>query len=228
MENLFALRRVKMHVRLMISVMVMVAISSFVSTKADAAVIYADTIIDYYDSGAGPYTWPYGGYWYGPGMGGSFPIPVTLANLLDGSPSTFVSLPQGSYVTLGFSNGFLFDGPGLDLFISELGGNDELAAIWISSDWGASFTYLGQATTDTVTGYDFASIGYSGTVNAVRVVGLDNFGPSPGFDLAFVRGFEGSSVMTTPVPEPATNALLLAGLCLIGIVARRRNNLNRR
>jgi hypothetical protein len=53
-------------------------------------------------------------------------------------------------LTLGFSGGFVFDGPGLDLFVSEVGANDELADVFISSDFGLTFTFLGQATTATV------------------------------------------------------------------------------
>jgi hypothetical protein len=215
MENLSALRSVKMHARLMISIMALVVFSGFISNKANADVIYADTVIDYYYSGAGPssWSWPYA-------AGTSVP----LTNLVDGRDDTFVSLPTGTYVTLGFSNGFLIDAPGLDLFISEIGVANERAEIWISSDWGANLTYLGRATTATVSGFDFASIGYTDIVNAVRVVGLDNFGSSPGFDLVFVRGFEGSSVVTTSVPEPATGVLLLTGLGLLGIVRHRRRN----
>lgn len=180
--------------------------------QARAAIIIADTVIDFFDSGAGPLVGPYGGT-----FPGTFPVPVPLSYATDGDPTTFVSLPKGSYITLGFSSGFIFDGPGLDLFVSEVGGADELADVFISSDFGLNFTFLGQATTATVSGFDFSDIGYTDTVNAVKIVGLDNFGGSPGFDLAFVQGLEGS-VVINPVPEPTS--LLLLSLGLFGVVGK--------
>lgn len=194
-----------------------VLIAGFLSAgfvpQTKAAIIIADTVIDFFDSGAGPMPGPYGGT-----FPGDFPVPVPLSFATDGDATTFVSLPRGSYITVGFSTGFVFDGPGLDLFVSELGGNDETASVFISSDFGLTFTLLGTATTDTVSGFDFASIGYTGNVNAVRIVGLDNFGASPGFDLAFVQGLEGSVVV---VPEPATLALVSLAL-LAGVAGTRR------
>jgi hypothetical protein len=180
--------------------------------QATGAIIIADTVIAYFDSGAGPMPGPYGGT-----FPGAFPVPVPLSHATDGNSTTFVSLPQNSFLTLGFSGGFVFDGPGLDLFVSEVGANDELADVFISSDFGLTFTLLGQATTATVSGFDLGAIGYTDNVNAVKIVGLDNFGGSPGFDVAFVQGLEGSVVL---VPEPGI--LALVSLALLGMVATAR------
>ena len=161
--------------------------------QATASTILADTVIDFYNSGAGSMSGVYGGT-----FPGSFPVPVPVSYATDGNATTFVSLPTGSYITLGFSTGFVFDGAGLDLFVSELGGATETASVYISSDFGSTFTFLGTATTATVSGFDFASIGYTGYVNAVKILGLDAYGASPGFDLAYVEGLEGSVVSSVP------------------------------
>ena len=201
--------------KLTLSLLSVLAITA-ISAQVQASIIFADTVIDYHDSGAGPLVGPYGGIY----PGGTFPVPVPLSYATDGDSTTFVSLPIGSYLTLGFSTGYVFDGPGLDIFVSEVGANDETANIFVSSDYGLNFTFLGIATTATVSGFDLASIGYTSHVNAIKVVGLDNFGASPGFDLAFVQGLEGSSVVT--VPEPATLALLSLGLAGISIMRHRK------
>jgi len=189
-------------------------VSLVVVPEAKSAIIIADTVIDYFDSGAGPMAGPYGGT-----FPGAFPVPVPLSHATDGNATTFVSLPQNSFITLGFSGGFVFDGPGLDLFVSEVGNNDETANIFVSSDFGVTFTLLGVATTDTVSGFDLGAIGFTENVNAVKIVGLDNFGASPGFDVAFVQGLEGSVVV---VPEPATLVLVGLALFALGGAARRR------
>jgi hypothetical protein len=203
-----------MNLRSILGVLVSSILSFAIVPQATGAIIIADTVIDYFDSGAGPMAGPYGGTF--PGL---FPVAVPLSHATDGDSTTFVSLPQNSSLTLGFSGGFVFDGPGLDLFVSEVGANDELADIFISSDFGLTFTLLGQATTATVSGFDFGSIGYTDNVNAVKIVGLDNFGGSPGFDVAFVQGLEGSVVV---VPEPTTLALLGLAILAMGGTARLR------
>jgi hypothetical protein len=174
--------------------LVAVGILSLVSApQSNASTIFANTVLDYYNSGAGTMVTPYGGT-----FPGSFPVSVPLSYATDGDATTFVSLPTGSYITLGFSSGFVFDGTGLDIFVSEVGGSDETANVYVSSDFGSTFTYLGMATTSTISGFDLASIGYTGYVNAVKIVGLDNYGGSPGFDLAYVQGLEGSVVPSVP------------------------------
>ena len=186
------------------------------STVASAATIYADSVISYFDSGAGPVAGPYGGTW-SPSV---YPVSVPLSYAVDGDANTFVSLPTGSYMVVGFSSGVVYDGAGNDIFISEPGQGYEDANIFVSDDWGASFTFLGVAHGNTLTELDLADIGYAGFVNAVAVVGLDNGGGSPGFDLAFVQGLEGSVI--PEVPLPAAFPLMAFGAGLLGFGARRR------
>ena len=189
---------------------------------ASAATMIADTIIDFYDSGLGPAgsTPP---YWAGPADNKAWST-APFSYVTDGNPNTYISLPTGSYITLGFSEGVCVDGDGYDLFFAEVGANRENAEVWISSDWGETFTYLGIAYGGVVTRLDLATIGYSDAVNAVKVIGLDNLGASPGFDLAYVQGLEGSVIINpdipSAVPEPSTWVLLVTGLLFAGIVRR--------
>lgn len=189
------------------------ALALAAAPQSFATTIFADTVLDFFDSGAGPMAGPYGGTYPG-----SYPVPVPLTYATDGDPTTFVSLPSGSYITLGFSTGFVFDGAGLDLFVSEVGGADEHATVYVSSDFGSTFTFLGFATTATVSGFDLGSIGYTGFVNAVKIEGVDTLGASPGFDLAYVEGLEGSVV--PKVPDAGTTGTLL-GLALVGMAGLR-------
>ncbi len=199
------------------------ALSLGATHSSSAAIIFADTVLGYQNSGVNP-AFPLATDVYGGILTGSYPVPVPLTYATDGNPSTFVSLPTGSFITLGFSGGFVFDGPGLDIFVSEVGGANETASIFVSSDFGATFTLLGTATTSTVSGFDLASISYVGQVNAVKIVGLDNFGGSPGFDLAFVQGLEGSVVVTAPDSLSTLGMLstLLAGFVVSRSARRRR------
>ena len=195
----------------------LVGLALFATTgPAQGATIFADTIIEYFDSGAGPLAGPYGGT----EVPANYPVAVSLTNAIDGDSNTFVSLPTGSFLTLGFSTGFIFDAVGQnDIFISEPGDGSENANVFVSSDFGATFTFLGLAFGDTLTELDLATIGFAGNVNAIKVVGLDNGGGSPGFDLAFIQGLEGS-VTVNPVPVPA--AVWLFGTALIGFVGMSR------
>ena len=183
---------------------------------ADANTIVADTVIEFFDSGAGPIAGPFGG---GPGTVGNFEA-VPLTNATDGDEATWLSLPTGSFITLGFSNGGVFDGEGDDLFIGEIGAASETAEVYVSTDFGQTFTLLGIANGATVSEFDLAGIGIMGVVNAVRIVGLDALGSSPGFDLTFVEGLEGSVVFDA-VPVPAAAALFVPVL-LGGAALRRR------
>lgn len=205
-----------MRAKLVSAVIGLLSLTAFIiPSTASSATIFGDIVLDYHDSGTGPLAGPYGGTF--PGV---FPVPVPLSHATDGDATTFVSLPAKSYITLGFSGGTIFDGVGNDIFISEIGDNDELASIFVSGDLGATFTFLGQATAATVSGYDLSSIGFVGLVNAVRIVGLDLLGDSPGFDLAYVQGLEGSVI--SAVPLPPTAYLFGAALGGIGLWSRRR------
>ncbi len=193
--------------------------SAAFSVHANAGTLgYADVVLDYFDSGAGPIAGPYGGI-------GNFTgyQPVSTDVVLGSEPgpvglNDFLSLPTGSYITVGFTDETAIDGVGNDIFIQETGASGERANVYVSSDT-INFVLLGVAADDGTTAFDLASIGFADPVRAVKIVGLDNRGASPGFDVVNVQVLPGS---IAPVPEPETVSMLLAGLGLISAAARRR------
>lgn len=159
---------------------------------------FADVVLDYSDSNAGPLPGPYG--FFDPnGDGfvdpGDPPVPsptTTNAALKDETDPAVsaLSLPTGSYVTLGFTQGFAINGVGDDIFIRESGAAGDRADIFVSSKanpTAADFVFLGTAQDNVTTALDLSSIGFSEPVRAIRIVGLDNNGVSPGFDVVNVE-----------------------------------------
>ena len=101
----------------------------------------------------------------------------------------WLALPQDSYVTVGFTDEVIIDGPGDDIFIRSFDPEDaanETADVFISSD-GSQFEFLGTVNEQGLVSLDLATIGFTEPVVAVRVVGNDNLGSSPGFDLLSVE-----------------------------------------
>ncbi len=155
---------------------------------------FADVVLDYFDSGAGPLKGPYGGT---VGGGPGWPAPVSVNVVLGGEPGPtgfpdFLSLPTGSYVTVGFTDKVALDGPGDDISIDTGGGVGEIADVYVSAN-GIDFTLLGTAFQNNgPAGFDLASIGFTAPVVAVKIVGRDNGGHSPGFDVSSLEIRPGS------------------------------------
>ena len=172
----------------------------------------ADEVIEFYDSGTGPIPGPYGssGGLHKLRVGGrTYTIekvdPKVVLGPIPPSPVVgrnnkvdWLSLPAKSYVTVGFTDEVIVDGPGDDVFIRSFDRQDsanENADIYVSSN-GTDFTFLGRVNERGLVKLDLASIGYTAPVKAVRVVGVDEKGTAPGFDLIAVLGLPGS--VSTP------------------------------
>ncbi len=192
------------------------------ATTAEAASIgFADIVVEYFDSGAGSISCP-------EAQGGSFPPSasaptcVPLSAVLEddpnfpAEPADYVSLPLGSFITVGFTDEIIIDGDGPDIFIQEVGDALESADIYVSSALStnaADFVFLGQADGNTISSFDLADIGFVGQVRAVKIVSLSNggFPNAPGFDLANVEALQ------FVVPEPGTGLLTGLGLVVLGL-----------
>lgn len=160
--------------------------------QADKA--YADVILEAYYSHANPrYKYFYGG------DGNNYPLIMKPQDVL-GNNTKFVSLPKGSYIIVGFTDNTIIDAPHQDdLFIEEVGRAGDQAAVWISAD-GKKYEYLGRARDDKVTSFDLADIGFKKPVIAVKIMGLDTRGASPGFDLVSIRAMKGA-IGSRPSPH---------------------------
>ena len=193
-----------------LSVYLIIGMSLAPSGVQAATLGYADVVLDYFDSGAGPVPGPYGGEIPG-GIG--FPVPVSPNVVLGDDPGPifdFLSLPTGTSVTVGFTDETIIESPGNEIFIREYGQNGEQANVFVSSNL-TDFVFLGTAQDDLNTAFDLATIGYTEPVQAIRIVGLNNGGDSPGFDVVSVQVLPGSiGAEPEPVPEPSATVGLLA------------------
>lgn len=174
---------------------------------------FADVVLGYVDSGAGPIAGPYGGLG---GIGGLFPVAVPLSVVLGSDTAgseTFLSLPTGSSITVGFIDETVINGVGNDIFIREIGASGERAEVYVSKD-NVNFVLLGIANDSVTTSFDLASIGFTDPVTAIRIVGLDSLGGSPGFDVVNIQVLPGS---IGPGTVSAPGTLALAGLALLGL-----------
>jgi len=153
---------------------------------------YADVILDAYYSHANP---DFSTFYGGDNKGGPKIVPLSYA--IDKNETTAVCLPTGTYVTVGFSKFSIVDAPNQDdLFIVEGGAGGEDAKVYISSDF-VHFTYLGLAQDNVTTSFDLESIHFTEPVVAVKVIGQDNGGSWPGFDLFEVKALPGALIKNT-------------------------------
>ncbi|MDB9391129.1 Ig-like domain-containing protein [Microcystis aeruginosa] len=147
---------------------------------------FADIIIDYFNSGAGTFNEPYGA-----DNDGNGPVLVSVDIILGSDTLGALSLPTGSYVTVGFTDEIIIDKPGNDIFIPEIGFAGEQAEVYVSSNL-EDFVLLGIGDGGTTSIFDLASINFTQPVRAIKIVGLDNNGLSPGFDVINVQGLPDS------------------------------------
>ena len=140
---------------------------------------------------------PDGGTWTGMDPDGHWPVPVKPEELLVGEPPAVnvsgVTIPIDHWLEFLFS-GEIVDGPGDDVFIVELDSVGEQALVFLTDGAGREYLLGYGAVPNTsnvggpvTIGFDIAGISLPFTPRAVRILGMDLRGGSPGFDLAYVR-----------------------------------------
>ena len=202
-----------------------------IAWSAEASVVgFADVVVEYFDSGNGSLACQ-------EGQGGSFPPSATLPTCVPFSvalgddpnypaePADYLSLPMGSFITLGFVDEVIVDGEGDDLFIQEVGDALETADIYVSSLLSTDpndFVLVGQANGNTVSSFDLGAVEFTDQVRAVKIVSLQNGGApaAPGFDLANVQALAFQEI---PPAVPSSNAFGLVLLCALLAAAGARD-----
>lgn len=156
--------------------------SSFAQTTEKNKSQYADILVDaFLDTRHTRAEDFYGG------TGRIYPIPLN-PDIVLGNNKYFLSLPKGTFVTVGFTDNEIIDFPGQDdIFISEIGCSGERADVYISSD-EENFVYLGEVDDCRTSSLDIGKIDFKGPVRYIKVMGKDSKGGSPGFDLVSIKG----------------------------------------
>jgi outer membrane protein OmpA-like peptidoglycan-associated protein len=163
---------------------------------------YADTIIDsYYSNANKDFESFYGG-------SGEWSVKIEYKSIekVLGNNKEFISLPKESYVIVGFTNTYITDALNQnDIFIEEAGNAEEYANISVSYD-NKEYAFLGKASGGVRNEFDLHDISFTSPVRYIKIVGEDNKGGSPGFDLISVSALPGASVkssvtLTKDIPD---------------------------
>lgn len=154
---------------------------------------FADVIIDaYYDADINGDISP---VWFGSDLIAScneYPANPTACL---GDTDNWIAVPQGSYIVIGFVDNLIYNAPNQDdLFIDEIGSASEVAIVEVSTDFGQTFTRLGDIDGGITNAIDFEDYNFYGCVNAIKITGLDRGGCVPGFDVVRVYGLPGANI----------------------------------
>lgn len=172
---------------------------------------YADEIIDaYYNPDANP---NFSDFYGIPGIPDNCNAILISPEVCLGNSFSFVSITEGSYITVGFTDNAIIDAPNQnDLFIDEIGASSEFADVYVSSDYGATFTFFGTVNGGTNNALDLNDINYTRAVNAVKIEGKDNLGCVAGFDVVRVYGIAGANCTADARTNPASDLCADSGV----------------
>ncbi|MHC4226547.1 MAG: LamG domain-containing protein [Planctomycetota bacterium] len=124
------------------------------------------------------------------------PVRVVPQRWLIGPPlseKSGVTLPPDHWVEVQF-RGPIVDGPGDDIMLIEVGPVREQARVFITDGFGREYLLgmamsgsVGAGVDPTEIGFDISGIALPYVPRAVRILGIDNGGEAPGFDVANIR-----------------------------------------
>lgn len=178
---------------LVASLPVRVAASDELGPPTVLTPVFADRLIEFVAGNQSRYEEPFG-HVEGPYRPGPIDPAIVLGDpgpgpFNSGNPKlAFLTLPQGSHVTVGFSKHVLIDGPGPDFFVRGVDPEEsagEVAEVYVSTD-GATFQLVDQVLAAGRQPLDLAGLGLQAPVVAIRIVGTDLKGSYPGFELVSV------------------------------------------
>lgn len=156
-----------------------------------AQIEFADEVVDQFYSGANPNFDDF--YGNNPASDLCNIYLVDVADHILGDNDSIVALPEGSFITLAFTDNLVFDAPDQDdLFIEEIGGGQEFGQLFVSPD-GIEFTFLDILNGSTLNSFDLNDYAYDDVVKVLRIVGNDSGGCIPGLDISRVFGVEGAN-----------------------------------
>lgn len=159
---------------------------------------YANTILNFSDSGTGAIPGAYG-------VVGVDRLNPTITTRVAVSPDIVLGndfdddftrvdallLPPGSSVTVGFSNGRILNSAGNDIRVGGLGLTQGSADVFVSSQLSANpsdFTYLGRTDGSGFNSFDLSAIGFN-SVQSIRFVSLPG-NNTPEFSVSSVEGLQ--------------------------------------
>lgn len=127
----------------------------------------------------------------------------------------------------GYSGQFSFDDAGLTSVGEEFLGVDSLGMSFLGGNWG-----LGQALVDAPVEVKFADgvfagLSYSASLNGVGFTTVPgSFDATDSYAVVSITpNIDATgSMIYAPVPEPSSYAMLLAGMAIMGVIARRRQS----
>ena len=165
-------------------------------------------------SGSAPVSQIDGDYYYNNSSTGGTAVNGTYGGL---TPSDMLQVSDASSFTLSFSQAIL---------------NPYIALVSVGQGYAVNYTFNGPVTVLTAGPNYWGYIGYTSSGNTLTgyeyngVVQLAGSYTSLTVSTApgeYWHGFNvGTDAVAAPVPEPETYAMMLAGLGLLGVVARRR------
>jgi len=158
---------------------------------------FVDTVVEYFAAGTSGILEPYGKLTNQPWNISIDPqevVPGGLPAQLVGSQplAEFISIPKDSYITLAFNDEIVVDGPGPDILIHTITDHANERADVFVREAGGAFVFVQTVGEGGTTSIDLNDIGFQGIVSEIRIVGLDNLGSAPGFDLVAVQALPDS------------------------------------